>query len=70
MSEYVITHLHTQKTNGTIVEVPSSLKDYLEEIKKKTGIKGSIVTEHGQSLGWFSKYQLMKISGYKYIHGK
>ena len=58
MGEHVITHLHTQKTNGTMVEVPSSLKDYLEEIKTKTGIKGLIVTEHGQALGWFQKYQL------------
>ena len=35
MREYVITHTHTQETNGVIVEVPSSLKDYLEEIKTK-----------------------------------
>ena len=41
MNEYVITHTHTQETNGVIVEVPSSLKDYLEEIKKEFGDSAS-----------------------------
>jgi len=68
MGEYVITHLHTQETNGVIVEVPSSLKDYLEEIKTKDGVKSLIVTNHGNKLGWFKHYQLMKKYGHKYIH--
>ena len=66
--DYVITHLHTMISNSILADSPTSLKDYLKEIKKKDGIKGLIVTEHGNCMGWYKKYQILKEVGLKYIH--
>lgn len=68
MTNYTITHLHTEMSNG--VTNIDSITDYKEYIQKavECGMNAIAFTEHGSILQWLHKKEECEKNGLKYIH--
>ena len=69
MDNYVITHLHSDFSNGT-TNIDSVTKYYLYIDKaKELGMKAIAFTEHGNIYQWVKKKEYCEKNNIKYIHG-
>ena len=69
MNNYVITHLHTDRSNlFTTMDSITNYKQYIEKAKENN-MKAIAFTEHGNVCSWINKHKTCKEYGIKYIHG-
>lgn len=62
---YIVYHLHS---DYSLVDSATNPKDYVE-LAKQQGMTALGFSEHGLPRGWFSKYELCRAAGIKYMHG-
>lgn len=62
---YVVYHLHS---DYSLIDSATNPKDYIE-LAKQQGMTAIGFSEHGLPRGWFSKYELCREAGLKYLHG-
>jgi len=60
-------HTHDELSNSILTDSPSGYKDHIKRAKE-LGMKGLIITNHGNNCGWFNKKKAFEENGYKYIH--
>lgn len=69
MSNYVITHLHSDFSNGTTnIDSITKYKKYIEKAKQNS-MKAIAFTEHGNIFSWYNKYKACKENDIKFIFG-
>ncbi|MFI2856963.1 PHP domain-containing protein [Paenibacillus sp. JSM ZJ436] len=70
MSEnnYVVYHLHSDLSNGTMMDAASKYIDYIIRAKE-LGMRAIAFSEHGNVYNWISKKMSCDEYGLKYIHG-
>ena len=62
---YIVYHLHS---DYSLIDSATNPKDYVE-LAKRQGMTAIGFSEHGLPRGWFSKYELCREAGLKYLHG-
>ncbi|MGM1044713.1 MAG: PHP domain-containing protein [Bacillota bacterium] len=65
---YVVYHLHSDLSNGTMMDASSKYIDYILKAKS-LGMKAMAFSEHGNVYNWRSKKMDCDEHGIKYIHG-
>jgi DNA polymerase-3 subunit alpha len=69
MDNYVVTHLHSDLSNGvTNIDSVTKFDDYILKAKE-CGMKALCFTEHGSVFSWVNKKKHIEDAGMKYIHG-
>lgn len=69
MNNYVITHLHSDFSNGTTnIDSITKYKAYIEKAKENN-MTAIAFTEHGNVYSWYNKYKYCKENGIKFIFG-
>ena len=68
MINYVVTHCHTDISNGiTNIDSVTKYNEYIEKAKE-LGMKAIAITEHGSIMNWYKKKLCCEENGLKYIH--
>ena len=62
---YVVYHLHS---DYSLIDSATKPSEYVE-LAKAQGMTALGFSEHGLPRGWFSKYELCRAAGIKYMHG-
>ncbi|WP_440109929.1 PHP domain-containing protein [Paenibacillus sp. QZ-Y1] len=65
---YTVYHLHSDLSNGTMMDASSKYIDYILKAKS-LGMKAIAFSEHGNVYNWISKKISCDEHGLKYIHG-
>ena len=69
MSNYTITHLHTDMSSGTTnIDSVTKYTEYIDAAKN-CGMTAIAFTEHGNVFSWLHKKEYCEKQGLKYIHG-
>src|SRR5579875_1047974 len=68
MPNYVPFHLHTDFSNGVMMDATSKPIDYILKAKEY-GMSAIAFSEHGNVFNWIQKKMLCDEHGLKYIHG-
>lgn len=65
--KYSLVHSHNEYSNSILLDSVSSSADMFRTAKE-LGLHGIIMTNHGNTLGWYNTSKQAKENGYKYIH--
>ena len=69
MNNYVVTHLHSDMSNGfTTIDSVTKFQDYINKAKQ-LNMKAIAFTEHGNMFSWMKKMDACNEAGIKFIHG-
>lgn len=69
MNNYVITHLHSDMSNGTTnIDSITKFPEYIKKAKENN-MKAIAFTEHGNCFSWYKKYKTCKENDIKFIFG-
>lgn len=69
LNNYVVTHLHSTMSNGTMMDSSTNFQKYID-IAIKNNMKAIAFTEHGNVFNWIQKKMACDKAGIKYIHGE
>lgn len=68
MANYTVFHLHTDYSNGSMMDATSKPLDYILKAKE-CGMTSLAFSEHGNVFNWIEKKMLCDKHGISYIHG-
>ena len=68
-NNYVVQHLHTTMSNGTMMDSATNFQKYID-LAVENNMKAIAFTEHGNVFNWIQKKTACDKAGIKYIHGE